>query len=585
MKDFRALLALAFAALAFPAAAALSIHGEVALGPKSVAVANLKLGHAGGPDIVLSPVSDSELATVRHANLSLAKRTSIGIERSPEARAALATMPALVWHSVSGGYAAQASVTSPDAGALRVAIDLKGVAENVTLVFYGSADPSRLEGPVRVGDLPDRTAPWWGPVTDGDTQTVEFFSPGSVDAANAPRLVNASHLFTTLASRFTKWTTDVNHSGPCNVDIQCSPLKTNPGQAFLNMRNAVAQMLFQSNGQSFLCTGQLLNDTDASSQLPWFFSANHCFDNESPPFKTPAQMQTVASSLSTLWFFEAQTCNVDVAPSNYVQLNGGAVYIYNNQPADVLFIRLNNTPPAGAFFAGWNSNALPVGSQIVVVHHPSGDLKKVSQGSVVADSTAPLPGNGSNTTLFNEVKYTSGTTEGGSSGSGLYTFDGSQYQLRGALFGGGAACDAINDSDWYSQFDKVFSSLAPYLAPAGSTIDYSDLWWNANESGMGLNIVQHASRNIFAVWFVYGPDGKPTWYTIPGGTWTATTTFAGDVYATTGPPASSGTFDPSSVAVRKAGNATIVFSDANNASFSYIIDGTAGSKSITRQPY
>ena len=78
------------------------------------------------------------------------------------------------------------------------------------------------------------------------------------------------------------------------------------------MRNAVAQMVINSNGETFLCTGTLLNDTDTTTQIPWFFSANHCFDNEDPPYRTTAQMQTVASTLSTLWFFEAVTCSVQL---------------------------------------------------------------------------------------------------------------------------------------------------------------------------------------------------------------------------------------------------------------------------------
>ena len=62
------------------------------------------------------------------------------------------------------------------------------------------------------------------------------------------------------------------------------------------MRNSVAQMVFRTANQVFLCTGQLLNDTDTTTQIPWFFSANHCFDNDNPPYKTPSQMQTVAST-------------------------------------------------------------------------------------------------------------------------------------------------------------------------------------------------------------------------------------------------------------------------------------------------
>jgi hypothetical protein len=227
-----------------------------------------------------------------------------------------------------------------------------------------------------------------------------------------------------------------------------------------------------------------------------------------------------------------------------------------------------------------------VGASIVVIHHPQGDLKKVSQGSVLRYSTPQPPLLGGASSPFSEVKYTTGTTEGGSSGAGLWTFDGSQYLLRGGLYGGGAFCSTPNESDWYSQIDKAYPSLASYLSPAaGGATDYSDLWWNASESGWGLNVIQHASRNIFAVWFTYREDGRPTWFTLPGGTWTSSSTFTGSIYSTAGPPASAASFDSRQVKVTPVGTGTLTFSDANNGTWAYTINGVSGSKAIARQPY
>ena len=119
--------------------------------------------------------------------------------------------------------------------------------------------------------------------------------------------------------------------------------------------------------------------------------------------------------------------------SDRTQLTAGATYIYNNPGADVLLLRLNDPAPAGAFFAGWDPNAIPVGASVITIHHPEGDLKKVSEGSVLRYSSPPVLGGA--TAPFSEVRWGSGTTEGGSSGAGLFTFDGSQYLLRGGLWG------------------------------------------------------------------------------------------------------------------------------------------------------
>jgi lysyl endopeptidase len=578
------LAAAAVLAAAAPAMAQMpAINGEPALAPKALLVQpQLRLAPQGASKVQLSPIADSELATLRQANQRTQKRLTIGVVRPIDTVAPPPGARDFSWTAVPGGSAAQVAVTSPEAGALRLGIDLAGVPEDVEMVFFGSDTPERLLGPVRVGDIADRTAAWWSPLTDGATQTVEFFVPGTRDAsALSLRITSASHVFTTIASRFEKRVTEIGDAGSCNVDIKCSALQSS--QAFLNVRNSVAQMVFNDGNFIGLCTGQLLNDADSSTQTPWFYSANHCFDNESLPLKTAAQLQSVASSLNTLWFFEAVSCNSTAVPP-YSQLIDGAAYIYNNPGADSLFLRLNGTPPAGAFFAGWDANPVPVGSAIIVIHHPSGDLKKVSQGSVVQYSSPQPSLPGGATTLFSEVKYSSGTTEQGSSGSGLFTFNGTQYVLRGALYGGGAFCTSPNDSDWYSQFDKVYSALAPYLG-AAAPIDYSDLWWDPTESGWGLNIIQHASRNIFAVWYTYGNDSRPMWFTVPGGTWTTPTTFTGSVYSTSGPAANNPSFDHSLVVVNQVGTATITFSDASNGTWAYTINGVSGTKTITRQLY
>ena len=112
-------------------------------------------------------------------------------------------------------------------------------------------------------------------------------------------------------------------------------------------------------------------------------------------------------------------------------------------------------------------------------------------------------------------------------------------------------------------------------------VDYSDHWWNSQESGWGMSIMQHPSGEIFVVWFVYNNAGVPTWYVIPSGQWTNAVTYTGAVYKTNGPFFGSN-FDPSQVRVTPAGNATLFFTGYATANFSYTVDGVTGTKAITR---
>jgi len=110
--------------------------------------------------------------------------------------------------------------------------------------------------------------------------------------------------------------------------------------------------------------------------------------------------------------------------------------------------------------------------------------------------------------------------------------------------------------------------------------DYSDHWWTPTESGWGIVLTQHISGEIFAAWFVYGNDGKPIWYVIPGGSWTGGA-FVGTIYRTTG-PYFGGAFNPANVASTAAGTGTLTFSDFSHATFSYTVDGVSGTKTIER---
>jgi hypothetical protein len=118
--------------------------------------------------------------------------------------------------------------------------------------------------------------------------------------------------------------------------------------------------------------------------------------------------------------------------------------------------------------------------------------------------------------------------------------------------------------------------LASGPAPA---INYTDLWWNPNESGWGIAVTQQAST-VFLAWYVYDGSGKPTWYVA---TCTMNATFCSDNLLRTTGPAFGPTFDSSQVHAFTAGTVSVNFTDANNAVLSYTVNGVSGSKLITRQ--
>src|SRR5450759_1424094 len=67
---------------------------------------------------------------------------------------------------------------------------------------------------------------------------------------------------------------------------------------------------------------------------------------------------------------------------------------------------------------------------------------------------------------------------------------------------------------------------------AAAIVDYTDIWYIPAEAGWGVNVVQSNSF-LFITFFIYGADGKPTWFTGQV-TQDANGNFNGTLYSTTG---------------------------------------------------
>src|SRR5438105_14743797 len=87
----------------------------------------------------------------------------------------------------------------------------------------------------------------------------------------------------------------------------------------------------------------------------------------------------------------------------------------------------------------------------------------------------------------------------------------------------------------------------------------SDMWWNPDESGWGLIIVDHET-DMFAIWCTYLEHGAATWFVMSGGRFSADRRiYSGNLYMTEGMPYSTTPFDQSVFHAYPQGTATIDF--------------------------
>ncbi|MGO8756161.1 MAG: hypothetical protein ACLQHK_13135 [Gallionellaceae bacterium] len=137
-------------------------------------------------------------------------------------------------------------------------------------------------------------------------------------------------------------------------------------------------------------------------------------------------------------------------------------------------------------------------------------------------------------------------------------------------------------------FFVVLATL-PQLSSAETTFgtDFSDLWWNPDESGWGVNVI-HQDDILFMTFFIYGPDNQPIWYvassTQYSGQASGQITYTGPLYQTSGPWFGT-TFDPNAVGVQQVGTVTFTSTSVSTATLSYTINGVLVSKSVMRQTW
>ena len=138
-----------------------------------------------------------------------------------------------------------------------------------------------------------------------------------------------------------------------------------------------------------------------------------------------------------------------------------------------------------------------------------------------------------------------------------------------------------------TNFAGAAASVQPAAPPPPPPApNYEGLWYNApaeSESGWGINFA-HQDDVIFVTWFTYDTTGKAWWLTMTANK-TADKVYSGTLLETHGPGFSSVPFMPSGVTRNNVGTGTLTFTDTNNGTFMYTVNGVTQTKTIVRQVF
>ncbi len=283
----------------------------------------------------------------------------------------------------------------------------------------------------------------------GDYAVIEYFEPYNAEFNGELQVSKVNHDYRGIGLK--QKDLAFGSAGNCNVDINC-PL----GDNWQYEKHSVCRIII--GGNSF-CTGTLLNNTSQDG-TPYFLTANHC----------------TAESYDTWTFYfnyESPTCEgIDGSISQTI---ASCELKATTTALDFCLVELSSTPPESylPYYAGWNNSETSALSS-VSIHHPSGDVKKIS-----VDYEEPIIGNwgpiyDTNSHWLIQQWDENTTTEGGSSGGPLFD---QSHRVIGDLTGGEADCgNSIND--YYTMFHRswddysdINQQLKHWLDPLNSGVE------------------------------------------------------------------------------------------------------------------
>ena len=289
-----------------------------------------------------------------------------------------------------------------------------------------------------------------GPIR-GEAIILEYIEPANTDTTAEINVTAFIHTFKDHVLNFDGTQPAFGLSGECNINVLCSL-----GDGWCNQRRSVALYATLNAQGHFVraCTGALITNERRDSR-PYFLTADHC----------------VKGPVTDWWFifnYQSPACADPIDPPATTFSISGATLRANHSFSDFALLELTVRPPGNfnTYYAGWDNRDNKPGKNGRGIHHPEGDIKKISRYKNKPKRR---------TKFWKVKKWAEGTTEFGSSGSPLFSPD---KLVVGQLQGGDAACDGNdpnNESDFYGRFDKSWdkksgslNQLKPWLNPHGT---------------------------------------------------------------------------------------------------------------------
>lgn len=354
----------------------------------------------------------------------------------------------------------RAMFTSADAKVVRVHLINFHVGQGTVYV----TNPDSLVQTFRfIKDGPHGDGEFWSPMIHSNSAMVEWDPGEGAETTLRPpfEVAEVMHILTTAAAPATVAAAVAPGDYACYVDYLCGTP---------NWGSAEAQLNFIDNGQSFVCSGTLINPkaagTIGTAPKPLLLTANHCISSN-----------TVARTLVAVQGDWYTACGGTTRAPTYQVLGQALLANTAIEQGDHSLILLGAFPPSSTWqLSGWNTGDLAMGSAAIGLSHPDGLPLKLSLGTRIADVNVTVTENDVPIGLasagdYYHMNWTSGLIGGGSSGSGV--FDSSDHLFGTLTWGNGLVNGSqCGNEGGYGKLSTGYASLQPWLETSigGETI-------------------------------------------------------------------------------------------------------------------
>jgi lysyl endopeptidase len=401
----------------------------------------------------------------------------------------------------------QLGIKSKGAKSINLAMDDFFMPEGAKLFIYNSNKSVVIGAFTNVNN--DVSNHFATDLINGEAIILEYYEPATVANQGRINIFRVTHGYRGGAD----YAKSFGDAGSCQVNVNCTL-----GANWQDEKRGIVCLVV---GGSEFCSGSLVNDVPQDGK-PYVLTANHCsssndfaswvfrFHWEASGCPDPGSSPTSQSlNTSTLRARSAGTdfCLVEITGG----LSGGTV------PASY-----------NPYFNGWSNINIPA-TNAIGIHHPSGDIMKISEAANPTSTTTM-----SGADCWRVGQWTTACTEPGSSGSALFD---QNSRIIGQLFGGPSAC-GLAASSMYDNYGK-----------------FSTSWLGGGTSSTQLKVWLDAGNTGATTMDGYDPNALPPAFSRDAGVQTI-------ISPATGYSSCNNSFVPQ-VTIKNFGSATLISCDIN----------------------